>query len=118
MEPGFWTEETSRFTSSWSERHVAFVCGLGTFGLSKGLITEKGICGRFGSVVTTAELPRTERPYTGIYEYCIQCRACARNCPVGAISGTVKQVHTIDPDKCVKCGACMEKCKFGAIVRV
>ena len=98
LEPGFWTEETSRFTSSWSERHVAFVCGLGTFGLSKGLITEKGICGRFGSVVTTAELPRTERPYTGIYEYCIQCGACARNCPVGAISLEKGKDH-------VACGA-------------
>ena len=40
------------FTSNWSERHVAFVCGLGTFGLSKGLITKKGIVGRFGSIIT------------------------------------------------------------------
>ena len=40
---------------------------------------------------------------------------CARTCPAGAISGTVRQPHTIDTAKCVKCGACIEKCKFGAI---
>ena len=46
---------------------------------------------------------------------CKGCTLCARACPAGAISGSVKNPHVIDLSKCVKCGACMEKCKFGAI---
>ena len=48
---------------------------------------------------------------------CKGCTLCSRQCPVGAISGTVKEPHKIDSSKCIKCGACMEKCKFGAISR-
>ena len=46
---------------------------------------------------------------------CKGCTLCARNCPVNAISGKVKQSHVIDKDKCIKCGLCMKNCKFNAI---
>ncbi|MBC2581689.1 4Fe-4S binding protein [Clostridium sp. DJ247] len=83
------------FTSTWSERHVAFVCGLGTFGLSKGLITSKGIAGRFGSIVTELDLCPDKREYENIYEYCSMCGACARNCPANAISIEYGKNHII-----------------------
>ncbi|HQE66165.1 MAG TPA: 4Fe-4S binding protein [Bacillota bacterium] len=74
------------FSSNWSERHAAFVCGLGTFGLSKGLISKKGMSGRIGSIITELFLPPDNREYTGIYEYCSMCGTCVKNCPVNAIS--------------------------------
>ncbi|HOO63199.1 MAG TPA: NADH-quinone oxidoreductase subunit NuoF [Synergistaceae bacterium] len=48
-------------------------------------------------------------------EKCVGCTACARVCPVDAISGKVKEAHVIDAEKCIKCGACMDACKFAAI---
>lgn len=71
--------------ANWSERHTAYACGIGTFGMSRGIITEKGMAGRLLSVITAVELPATERSYSDPYEYCIKCGKCAGNCPVQAI---------------------------------
>lgn len=77
--------------SSWSERHAAYVAGLGTFSLSDGLITEKGIAHRCGSVITEMKLKPTIRPYEGVYNYCLfynsnTCGVCIKRCPAGAIT--------------------------------
>jgi len=50
-------------------------------------------------------------------EKCTGCRACARVCPTGAITGERKEVHVIDKELCIKCGACYEKCRFDAVRR-
>lgn len=92
------------FGSTWSERHAAYVCGLGTFGLSKGLITEKGIAGRFASIIIDLELEADPRPYTGVYDYCTKCGACIRRCPVEAISLEQGKDHKI-------CGPWVDKSK-------
>jgi NADH:ubiquinone oxidoreductase subunit F (NADH-binding)/Pyruvate/2-oxoacid:ferredoxin oxidoreductase delta subunit len=54
--------------------------------------------------------------YEIVADNCVGCTACARACPVGAIAGERKEVHTIDPALCIKCGACMDRCKFNAVI--
>lgn len=80
--------------SNWSERHVAFIAGLGTFGLSKSLITKKGSAGRYGSVITDLELEPTPRNYKDVYEYCTFCGECIGRCPSGAIKPEGKDIWT------------------------
>ncbi|MCX6649323.1 MAG: epoxyqueuosine reductase [Candidatus Bathyarchaeota archaeon] len=79
------------FASSWSERHAAYAAGLGTFGLSDGLITAKGKAHRVGSVIAKIDIPPTPRPYTDHHAYCLwyakgTCGACMKKCPAGAIT--------------------------------
>ena len=77
--------------SNWSERHTAYVAGLGTFSLSDGFISERGIAHRCGSVVTDLALPRTSREGNNPYSNCLYyatggCKICISRCPAGAIS--------------------------------
>jgi len=83
-EPGGWT-------SNWSERHALYAAGMGTFGLSDGFITERGIAMRCGSVVVNLGLPATPREYRSYTENCpffadSSCGVCIRRCPAGAIT--------------------------------
>jgi epoxyqueuosine reductase len=82
-------------SSNWSERHVAYTSGLGTFGLSGGLITSLGQAVRLGSVIVQARMAPTERPYSGPFDYCLyfagsDCTACADRCPVGSMDGKAR----------------------------
>lgn len=89
------------WSSTWSERHTAYACGLGTFGLSRGLISEKGIAMRYGSVVVKAKLQPSPRPYKMDHMYhCLfskngSCTSCIKRCPGGAISA-----EGMDKKKC------------------
>jgi len=76
--------------STWSERHAAYVAGLGTFSLNGGLITRRGIAHRCGSVVTDLALSPTPRAYTSRGEWCLflsngSCGVCISRCPVNAV---------------------------------
>lgn len=77
--------------SNWSERHASYVAGLGTFSLSDGFITPKGIAMRCGTIVTNLPLKASERPYSDHYQNCLYysqgtCKVCVQRCPVGAIT--------------------------------
>ena len=91
-----WERKTSDrygFASTWSERHTAFISGLGTFGLSDGLITPVGKAVRIGSVIAEIDIeptPRTSLTHTGgcLFFSSGKCMKCAERCPAGAISAT------------------------------
>jgi len=124
--------------SNWSERHVAYVAGHGTFSLSDGFITERGIAIRCGSMVTSLILPASARTSESPFSNClfyvgVDCRACIERCPAGAITEkghdkikcqdytrgigyTAKLFETgYDNDKSIAgCGLCQTKvpCEF------
>ncbi len=76
--------------SNWSERQVGFICGLGTFGLSKSLITDIGSAGRLTSIITNVSQHPSQRKYSDIYENYLwhmnkECGICMVKCPAHAI---------------------------------
>ena len=93
-------DEKVGWASSWSERHAAYACGLGTFSLNDGFITAKGMAIRVGSVVTLLKLTPSEKKYQYPKENCLvfrneKCGKCIPRCPAGAIT---EKGH--DKDKC------------------
>lgn len=79
-------EEDLHWSVAWSTRHVAYVAGLGTFGVHRHIITEKGCCGAMVTLLLDCAMEPTKRPYTDPYEYCTRCGTCTTRCPVDAIS--------------------------------
>ena len=74
--------DKKRLISDWSHRHVAYIAGLGSFGLNNMLITEKGCCGRVGTFVTSAEIPPDTRGSESacLHKYDGSCGKCAQRC--------------------------------------
>ncbi len=144
LQPYFdiYENEKGRY-SNWSERHIAYAAGQGTFSLSDGFITERGIAHRCGSVVTNLTLPASPRTVTGPYSNClfyvgVNCQDCINRCPAGAIMekghdkikcrqylldigyNVAKLKNGYDNDKSVAgCGLCQTKvpCEFQNPVR-
>ena len=97
----------------------ASLCGLGQTAPNPVLSTLRYFRDEYIAHVVDKKCPagvcKALTSYEIIPEKCKGCSACSRKCPVGAISGEIKNPFTIDKSKCIKCGVCMETCKFGAI---
>ncbi len=95
------------------------LCGLGQTAPNPVLTTIKYFRDEFEAHITEKKCPAGECTALVTYEInpdkCIGCTKCAKNCPVGAITGAVKSAHTIDTSICIKCGKCAENCRFGAV---
>jgi NADH-quinone oxidoreductase subunit F/NADP-reducing hydrogenase subunit HndC len=96
------------------------LCGLGQTSPNPVLSTMVNFMDEYLAHVTDKRCPagscRDLMKYSIIVDKCVGCTACARGCPVNAITGERKGPHFIDQEKCIKCGACFEKCKFGAVL--
>jgi len=97
--PGKGPYDQLKFIHRWSQKHVAYICGLGNFGLNNLLITESGCAGRFGSFIIDREVDYNSvvsEKYC-FYKYNKSCGVCVKNCPSGALG-----YQGLDKAKCSK----------------
>ncbi|MFC2038721.1 epoxyqueuosine reductase [Chloroflexota bacterium] len=143
LQPYFKTEVNEKGPySNWSERHVAYAAGQGTFSLTDGFITDRGMAHRCGNVVTDLVLPASQRKVEDHYSNCLfyfdgSCRACIDRCPGGAITedGHDKKkcqqyMHDLgyrggakeydDETSIAGCGLCQTKvpCEYGVPAKI
>lgn len=78
--------EDQHYDVSWSNRHSLYAAGLGTFGIHRHIISEKGCCGALLTLILDQPLEATPRTYDGVYDNCIHCGACIAKCPASAIT--------------------------------
>lgn len=99
--PATYNYDEELLISDWSHRHVAYIAGIGTFGINNMIITEKGCCGRMGSIITNMPLKPTERKQQEncLYKYNGTCKKCVDYCVVDAIS-VESGYPFVDREKC------------------
>lgn len=112
-------EDLDKLESLAKEIKATALCGLGQTAPNPILSTLKYFRDEYIAHVVEKRCPagvcKSLLHYTIKDDVCKKCGLCARNCPVGAINGKVKEHFEIDHDKCIKCGTCIEKCPFKAI---
>jgi len=96
------------------------LCGLGQSSPNPVLSTLKNFMNEYEAHIVDKKCPagvcKALMKYEIVEENCVGCTACARACPVGAITGERKEIHAIDQSLCIKCGACLDRCKFNAVI--
>jgi Na+-translocating ferredoxin:NAD+ oxidoreductase RNF subunit RnfB len=112
-------EDLDQLTNLSSVIKDTSLCGLGQSSPNPVLSTMDNFMEEYLAHVDDKKCPsgvcKSLLQYWVVPDNCVGCTACARACPVGAISGERKEIHTVNQELCIKCGECLERCKFNAI---